>query len=187
MPWVGFEPTIPAFERAKRVHALDHAPTVIGECGAVGGKKVSRGTEVLRGNQPQYHSVQGRAIAQAVSRRLPNAVARLRAHVRSCEFCGGQRCTGAVFLLVLRFPLPILVPPTVPHSSSIIRGSYNRPFSGWRTKRTQSYPPQETKKNLSLCPPQVSHDLVCDWIWIYSGKAGSNHMRYDKSFHWLSD
>jgi hypothetical protein len=27
---VGFEPTIPVFERAKTVHALDHAATVIG-------------------------------------------------------------------------------------------------------------------------------------------------------------
>jgi hypothetical protein len=30
MPRVGFEPTIPAFEQAKRVHALDRAVTVIG-------------------------------------------------------------------------------------------------------------------------------------------------------------
>jgi hypothetical protein len=30
MPGVGFEPTIPVFERAKTVHALDRAATVIG-------------------------------------------------------------------------------------------------------------------------------------------------------------
>jgi hypothetical protein len=30
MPRVGFKPTIPAFERAKTVHALDRAATVIG-------------------------------------------------------------------------------------------------------------------------------------------------------------
>jgi hypothetical protein len=30
MPQVGFEPTIPAFERAKTVHTLDRAATVIG-------------------------------------------------------------------------------------------------------------------------------------------------------------
>jgi hypothetical protein len=30
MPLVGFEPTIPVFERAKTVHALDRAATVIG-------------------------------------------------------------------------------------------------------------------------------------------------------------
>jgi hypothetical protein len=29
MPWVGFEPTIPAFERAKTLHVLDRAATVI--------------------------------------------------------------------------------------------------------------------------------------------------------------
>jgi hypothetical protein len=31
MPWVGFEPPIPALERAKTVHALDRAATVIGK------------------------------------------------------------------------------------------------------------------------------------------------------------
>jgi hypothetical protein len=30
MPQVGFEPTIPAFERVKKVHALDGAAIVIG-------------------------------------------------------------------------------------------------------------------------------------------------------------
>jgi hypothetical protein len=30
MPWVGFEPTIPASERAKTVHVLDRAATVTG-------------------------------------------------------------------------------------------------------------------------------------------------------------
>jgi hypothetical protein len=33
MPWVGFEPSIPAFKRAKTVHALDRAATVIGISG----------------------------------------------------------------------------------------------------------------------------------------------------------
>jgi hypothetical protein len=83
----------------------------------------------------------GRAIAQAVSRRLPTASARVRAQVRSCGIFGGQSCTGAGFLLVLRFPLPIFIPQTVPDSSSsIIRGWYNRPISGGRTKWTRSHP-----------------------------------------------
>jgi hypothetical protein len=30
MPCVGFKPTIPALERAKTVHALDHSATVTG-------------------------------------------------------------------------------------------------------------------------------------------------------------
>jgi hypothetical protein len=35
MPWVGFEPAIPAFERAKTFHALDRAASVIGKQGTV--------------------------------------------------------------------------------------------------------------------------------------------------------
>jgi hypothetical protein len=82
-----------------------------------------------------------RAIAQAVSLRLPTTAARVRAQVRSCGVCGGQSGIGTGFLRVLRFPLPIPIPPTAPHSSSsIIRGWYNRPISGRRTKWTQSHP-----------------------------------------------
>jgi hypothetical protein len=36
MPRVGFEPTIPMFERAKTVHALDRAATVIGYYSVLG-------------------------------------------------------------------------------------------------------------------------------------------------------
>jgi hypothetical protein len=56
----------------------------------------------------------GRAIAQAVSRWLHTAAARVRSQVRSCGICGGQCGTGAGFLRVLRFPLPILIPLTAP-------------------------------------------------------------------------
>jgi hypothetical protein len=41
---VGFEPTTPAFEPAKTVHALDIAAAVIDE-----------ETKVIRENLPQYH------------------------------------------------------------------------------------------------------------------------------------
>jgi hypothetical protein len=67
--------------------------------------------------------------------------------IRSCGICDGQRGTGAGFLRVLRFPLPIVIPPTAPHSSSIIRGWYNRPVSGRRTKWTQSHFIPRIKKN----------------------------------------
>jgi hypothetical protein len=70
----------------------------------------------------------GRAIAQAVSRWLPTAVARVQARVWLCGICGGQSGAGAGFLWVLWFPLPIFIPPVVPQSpSSIIWGLYNRP------------------------------------------------------------
>jgi hypothetical protein len=58
-----------------------------------------------------------RAIAQAVSRPLPTAAARVPARARLCGSCGGKSGTRAGFLRVLRFPLPIIIPPTIPLSS----------------------------------------------------------------------
>jgi hypothetical protein len=70
----------------------------------------------------------GRAIAQAVSRWLRTAAARVRSRVWSSGICGGQSGAGTGFLWVLRFPLPIFIPPIAPQSPSpIIWGWYNRP------------------------------------------------------------
>jgi hypothetical protein len=82
----------------------------------------------------------GRVIAQVFSRLLPTVAARVRAQVRSCGIRGGQSDIVAGFLQVLQYPLPILIPPTAPHSSSIIRGWYNRSVSGRHNKWTQSHP-----------------------------------------------
>jgi hypothetical protein len=59
----------------------------------------------------------GRAIAQAVSRPPSTAAARVRARVWSSGICGGQSGVEAGFLQVLRFPLPIFIPPNSPPSS----------------------------------------------------------------------
>jgi hypothetical protein len=60
--------------------------------------------------------LRGRTIAQAVSRRLANTAAQVRVQVKSCSICGGLSGSGVDFLRVLRFPLPILIPPTASHS-----------------------------------------------------------------------
>jgi hypothetical protein len=57
-----------------------------------------------------------RAIDQAVSRWLPTAAARVQTRVWSSRICGGQSGAGAGFLRVLRFPLPIFIPPNSPSS-----------------------------------------------------------------------
>jgi hypothetical protein len=86
-----------------------------------------------------YGSYVGRIIAQAVSRQLPTAAARVRALVTPCGICGRQSGTGTRFLQVLRFPLPIRIESIAPQSSSIIWGWYNRPNIGRSTKWTQSH------------------------------------------------
>jgi hypothetical protein len=63
---------------------------------------------------------------------------RVRSQANSCGICGGQSGTRRGFFRVLRFPLPILIPPVTIYSS-IIRCSYNRPISDQCTKRTQSH------------------------------------------------
>jgi hypothetical protein len=91
-------------------------------------------------NVTAANTSEGRAIIQADSRRLLTAAARIRDQVKSCGVCGGASGTGAGFLRILLFPLPILIPLTAPHSSSLIRGWHNRPNSGRRAKWTQSHP-----------------------------------------------
>jgi hypothetical protein len=59
-------------------------------------------------------ATEGRAVAQAISRWLPTAAASVRVRA-ACGVCGGQSGTGAGFLRVLRFPLPI-IPPISPSS-----------------------------------------------------------------------
>jgi hypothetical protein len=74
----------------------------------------------------------GRAIAQAVSRRLPTAAAWVRAQVVVDKVTN----IGAGFLRVLRFLLSILIPLIASQSSS----SHPGPNSGRSTKWTQSHP-----------------------------------------------
>jgi hypothetical protein len=61
------------------------------------------------------HRIEGRAIAQAVSRWLPTVAARARARGR---IRGEQSGAGAGFLRVLRCLLPIFIPPNSPSSQS---------------------------------------------------------------------
>jgi hypothetical protein len=67
-------------------------------------------------------------LAEAVRRWLPTAAARVQTRVLSCGICDGQSGAGAGFLRVLRFALPIFIPPiSLQSPSPIIRGWCNRP------------------------------------------------------------
>jgi hypothetical protein len=97
-------------------------------------------TQGIGGSIFSYLLNEGCHLPQTVSHRLLTAAARIRTQVRSYGICGGQSGSEVRFLRVLRFPLPILIPPIAPHPlSSINRGWYNRPNSGRRAKWTQSH------------------------------------------------
>jgi hypothetical protein len=88
----------------------------------------------------------GRAIAEAVSRWLPTAAARVRAGVWSSGICGGQIGVGAGFLQVLRFPLS--KPFILPTSSSYSPGASSGRSAEWTQYKL--HPPifKLRKKNL---------------------------------------
>jgi hypothetical protein len=125
-----------------------------------------------------YH---GRNIAQAVSRRLPTAAARVRSQVRWCGICGGQSETGEGFLRALRFPLLILIPPNAPYSP-IIKGWYNRPNSGRHTKWTESNPtPRNNNNTQNYLLPICTRGLESSW---WSGDTSENLIQEDRNALW---
>jgi hypothetical protein len=85
-----------------------------------------------------------------VSRWLHTSVARVRAQVRSRGICGAQSGTGAGYFRVFQFPLTILIPPTVPQSSSCsIRGGTIGQLVADVPSGLSLTPPQETTKKLT--------------------------------------
>jgi hypothetical protein len=122
------------------------------------------------GGQPQSRQLQiclCRALAHAVSRRVP-------AKIRSCGTCGGQSGTGVGRLRVLRFPLPILIPPTAPHSS-IIRGWYSRPMSGGSSQWTH---PMRKTITIQIClcrASSLTRGAVCP-LWQVVASCTHSHL-----------
>jgi hypothetical protein len=95
--------------------------------------------EVIRSKRRRSNIYKGRAVAQAFSRWLPTAAARVRVRA-ACGVCGGQSGIGAGFLRVLRFSLPNIPPISI---LIITRGWHNRPIGGGSAEWTQldSTPP----------------------------------------------
>jgi hypothetical protein len=111
------------------------------------------------------------AIVQAVSRWLPTTAARVRARIWSCGICGGESGAGAGFLRVLRFPLPIFIPPIAPQSSSsIIWGLYNRPEVA---AVPSGLSPTPIKKSVTMLYYGVHLLYIIESVTIYVGRCRS--------------
>jgi hypothetical protein len=103
----------------------------------------------IAGVPDEIRTKHSRATVQAAGGRLPAATTRVPSYVRLCGICGERSGTKKGFLVLLRFPLP-LIPPTVPHpSSSINRGRSNRPNSGRRNNWSQSHPTLRKNKQVT--------------------------------------
>jgi hypothetical protein len=108
--------------RCRSVVSFMPQPTYSGTCWR-GARVVLDALEEIRpwyfGSQPVTILTElGRAIAEAVSRCLPTAAARVRARIWSCGVCDGQSGTVADFLRILRFRMPIFIRPHSPSSQS---------------------------------------------------------------------
>jgi hypothetical protein len=106
----------------------------------------------------------GRAVAHTGSHRLPTAGSRVRARVKSCNVCGGQSGTGAGFLRVLRFVLPLIHPTNCSTIITIItQGWYSRPINGRSNSGLGSTPaPQinETTRVLVITGVQIAAQIL---------------------------
>jgi hypothetical protein len=136
-----------------------------GYAGMGGGYDVTEQSHLISSMAHPYRVLPtgpGHSTAQAVIHRPPTAAAWVRAQVNSYGICGAQSGIGADFLRVLRFLLPIFIPPTAPHlSSSIIRGWSNRPsvadvLSGLahRNREKKNYLPDQWNLELMVMPLQ---------------------------------
>jgi hypothetical protein len=90
----------------------------------------------------------GRAIAQAVSRWLPIAVARVQSWVWSSGICGGQSGTGAGFLQVQYFGFPCQSSfPQLLHNHSRLSSGAGTIGQKWPQYKGLSPTPLAIKKN----------------------------------------
>jgi hypothetical protein len=136
--------------------------TIYGECGAVGGMRIGRGNRSTRRKpapvtlcppQIPHDLTWAQTWAAAVESGLfLNLVSSPTVRVRSqVGFMLDKVALGRSFSECFCFYPPILIPPTVPHSSIIIiiiiiRGWYNRLSGGLRTNWAQSHPNLRLRK-----------------------------------------
>jgi hypothetical protein len=102
-------------------------------------------------------SFPSRAIAQVISRWLPTAATRVRTRLRLCGICDGQSGARSCFLRVPRFPMQILILPTAPYKSIILRAGTIGPNNVLHAKRILPYPAHTMKK-------EANHEFTSGYL-----------------------
>jgi hypothetical protein len=112
----------------------------------------------------------GRAIAQAVSRWLPTAAGRVRSRVWLSGICGGQSGPGMGFLRVLRFPLPIFIPPNSPSSQSPGAGKIGQSVAAVPSGPSWTPPPTERILIYTMRKTKISRadNFRIKYLFVYS-------------------
>jgi hypothetical protein len=132
------------------------------------------GSTPSNGKMTVNNDLAGHATVQVANRRLLTAAVWVRSQVRSRGFCGGQNGTGAGFLQVIRFPLPILIPPNAPYSRLSSEAGTIGALVAEVPRRLSLTPPPEVKArtNRLLRPrreadhsPPTSAEVKNAWIY----------------------
>jgi hypothetical protein len=137
---------------------------------------------------------EGRAIAQAVSCWLSTAAARVQTRVCSVGICGGKSGAGVGFIRVLRFPLPVFIPPNSPSSWSPGAGKIGQSVAAVPSRPNWTPPPTERlKKNNMLFEHTTRlllqyHAETCsscrNWGWIVLSIYLSNITHRQTTDYW---
>jgi hypothetical protein len=119
--------------------------------------------------EPRTYKIQVYGVVVLQLRRLvvgfPPRRAEIEPRSGHVRFVVDRVVLGQSFRRVFRFPLPVLIPPTAPHSSSsIIQGSYNSPNTAWRDKvdSVSPTPKEQQKKSTALRQNQSQSYITID-------------------------
>jgi hypothetical protein len=131
--------------------------------------------------------LQGRAIAQAVSRWLPTAAARVRARVWSSGICGGQSGAGAGFLRAHRFPLPIFIPPNSPLSQSPGAGTIDHSVADVQSGPSMGStpPPRCELKEIMLFTTSLLSNIALLWKMLQRQQSEGGDIRWQSISFWI--
>jgi hypothetical protein len=105
-------------------------------------------------------------VLQPKSRWLLATAARVRSQIMSSGIYGARSGTGADFLLVVRFPSSVLIPPPAPHSFIHSLPPSHRRYivsiqTAWLNNQLKHYPEDESEHETTFVLGTKIHGFFC--------------------------